>query len=111
MVHSYTWGHAIDDASGLRVTSNSLNARLGRGNSEFDVRHRYSGSLIWDVPFLGNRKDLPGHTLGGWQISSVLTFQTGFPFDITEPQDRCLCDGGTQRPIPPARLPSLWIRA
>ena len=36
--------------------------------------------------------------LGGWEVSSVITMQTGFPFDITEPQDRCLCDGGTQRP-------------
>jgi hypothetical protein len=98
MLHSYTWGHAIDDASGLRVTSNSLNARLDRGNSEFDVRHRYSGSLVWEVPFFGGRKDVLGHTLGGWEVSSVITMQTGFPFDITEPQDRCLCDGGTQRP-------------
>jgi hypothetical protein len=98
MLHSYTWGHAIDNASGLRVTSNSLNSRLDRGNSEFDVRQRYVGSLMWQSPFFSGRKDLLGHTLGGWEISSVLTFQSGFPFDITEPQDRCLCDGGTQRP-------------
>lgn len=98
MLHSYTWGHSIDDASGLRVTSNSLNARLDRGNSEFDVRHRYSGSLVWDIPGMHDQKGFAGHLFGGWQISSVITIQTGFPFDITEPQDRCLCDGGTQRP-------------
>jgi hypothetical protein len=98
MLHSYTWGHSIDDASGLRVTSNSLNARLDRGNSEFDVKHRYSGSLVWDLPWFNGQRGFAGEVLGGWQVSSVLTFQTGFPFDITEPQDRCLCDGGSQRP-------------
>jgi hypothetical protein len=98
MLHSYTWSHSIDDGSGLRVTSNSLNARLDRGNSEFDVRHRYVGSLVYDLPGYRSQTGFWGNAFGGWQVSSVVTVQTGFPFDITEPQDRCLCDGGTQRP-------------
>jgi hypothetical protein len=98
MLHSYTWGHSIDNASGLRVSSNSFNAGLDRGNSEFDVRHRYSGSVVYDLPMYRSQMGMMGHILGGWQVSSVVIIQTGFPFDITEPQDRCLCDGGTQRP-------------
>src|SRR5207244_2114245 len=50
MTHSYTWSHAIDDASGLRVSSNVYNFGRDRGNSEFDVRHRYVGSLIYEFP-------------------------------------------------------------
>ena|SRR5579885_3290203 len=98
MMHSYTWSHSIDDASGLRVSSNSLNAQLDRGNSEFDVRHRYSGAILYQLPWLRNNKGFLGAVAGGWMITGLLTFQTGLPFDITEPQDRCLCDGGTQRP-------------
>ena len=106
MLHSYTWGHSIDDGSGLRVNANALNARLDRGNSEFDVRHRYVGSIVWQSPALNNGKGMLGRTVGGWEISSVVTLQTGFPFDITEPQDRCLCDGGTQRPDSTGQTPA-----
>jgi Carboxypeptidase regulatory-like domain/TonB-dependent Receptor Plug Domain len=106
MLHSYTWSHSIDNASGLRVNGNALNARLDRGNSEFDVRHRYTGSLVWDIPGFHDQRSAAGRVLGGWQIAGVIVAQTGFPFDITEPQDRCLCDGGTQRPDSTGVAPS-----
>src|SRR6185436_21037401 len=72
MLHSYTWGHSIDNASGLRVSSNSFNAGLDRGNSEFDVRHRYSGSVVYDLPMYRSQMGMMGHILGGWQVSSVV---------------------------------------
>lgn len=39
-----------------------------------------------------------GHILGGWGVSGVTTFQSGTVFSVTEPQDRCLCSSGNQRP-------------
>ncbi len=39
-----------------------------------------------------------GHFLGGWGVSRVTTLQSGVPFDVTEPDDRCLCNSGNQRP-------------
>jgi hypothetical protein len=42
MSHAYTWGHAIDNISGIRgATSRVDNTGADRGNSELDVRHRY----------------------------------------------------------------------
>jgi hypothetical protein len=98
MLHSYTWGHSIDNGSGLRVSGNPFNARLDRGNSEYDVRHRYSGSVVYQLPFLRDQQGVIGRALGGWEVSTVISLQTGFPFDITEPTDRCLCGAGGQRP-------------
>lgn len=103
MSHAYTWSHTIDNSSGLRVNTNPFNNRLDRGNSEFDARHRYVGSLAYDLPFMRDQKGFAGHLLGGWGVSTVVTLQSGFPIQITESTDRCLCgagtgNGGSQRP-------------
>jgi carboxypeptidase family protein/TonB-dependent receptor-like protein len=100
MTHAYTWSHSIDDASGLRVnTTGNVYNRLGdRGNSEFDIRHLYVGSVIYALPWLKDQKGFAGHVLGGWNLSIIQTFHTGLPFDITESTDRCLCGGGGNRP-------------
>jgi len=98
MRHSYTLGHSIDNASGLRVSSRIDGGRTDRGNSEQDIRQRYVMSYVWEFPWLKNQGGALGHVLGGWGVSGVTSFQTGPPFDITEPDDRCLCDSGNQRP-------------
>jgi carboxypeptidase family protein len=98
MTHAYTWGHSIDTASGLRVSSRIDNSLADRGNSEQDIRQRYVMSYRWEFPWMKGQDGFRGHFLGGWGISGVTTFQTGAPFDITEPTDRCLCTSGNQRP-------------
>ena len=100
MTHAYTWSHALDDASGLRTndTGNIYNRKLDYGNSEFDIRHQYVGSAIYDLPWLKDQRGFAGHVLGGWTVSVIQTLHTGIPFDITEPTDRCLCAGGANRP-------------
>jgi carboxypeptidase family protein/TonB-dependent receptor-like protein len=49
-----------------------------------EVRHRVTSTVVYDVPWLANRKDLVGGLLGGWQVSSVLNFRTGEPLRITQ---------------------------
>ncbi len=98
MSHAYTWGHSIDTASGLRVSSRIDNSLADRGNSEQDVRQRYVMSYRWEFPWMRGQDGVRGHFLGGWGISGVTTFQSGVPFGVTEPTDRCLCTSGNQRP-------------
>lgn len=95
---AYTWSKAIDNASGLRVASNPFNARVDRGRSEQDLRHRAVFSYVYELPFFKAQSGFAGKVLGGWGISGITTFQTGTPLNITEPTDRCLCGGGNQRP-------------
>jgi hypothetical protein len=81
---AYTWSHAIDEVSdvfdlaGTRaLPQNSSNRAAERADASYDVRHRFTSSLIWDLPFA--RKNV---VIGGWQLAGILTLQTGQPFTI-----------------------------
>ena len=94
---AYTWSHAIDDVSdvfdvaGAYVLPQDDRAlQLERGNANFDVRHRVALSLIGNVPFTGRFNTATGATrvlFGGWQFSSLMTFQTGQPFTVNTSLD------------------------
>ena len=49
-----------------------------------EVRHRVTGTAVYNIPWLADRKDVLGGVLGGWQLSSVLNFRTGEPLRITQ---------------------------
>jgi hypothetical protein len=97
--NSYTWAHCIDTGSGLRTNSNPYNARADRGNCDQDVRHTYVGSAVYRLPFFSSQRGFVGHLLGGFEVSTVVTFQTGIPFDIIDGSgDRSLSGSGDDRP-------------
>ena len=89
---NYTWAHNIDDLSStFGDSNNNLNlgllnpfyAGLDRGNSDFDVRHRFVFSANWEIPWMKNATNaLARHLLGGWQVAPIFTAQTGLPFSI-----------------------------
>ncbi len=76
---SYTWSKSIDDNSrnvqGL-VVQDSYNLRGDRGLSDFDARHRWVLSGIYDLPFKGNR------LVEGWEISLIEQVQSGNPINF-----------------------------
>ncbi len=81
---AYTWSHAIDEVSDvfdlagtLTLPQNSFDRRAERGDANFDVRHRFVYSFIWDLPIFRQNK-----MLGGWQLASIGTFQTGQPYTV-----------------------------
>ncbi len=51
-----------------------------RGPSDFDVKHYANVSGLYELPFFNTRKDFVGKALGGFSISSIVTYRTGFPF-------------------------------
>lgn len=95
---SYTYGHCLDNASGLRSNVRYNNPAADRGNCEFDIRHRFVTSYIWALPWAKSMKGIAGKALSGWQVAGVTQFQSGIPFDITEPTDRSLTNAGSDRP-------------
>lgn len=83
MLASYTLSSAHDDASGFfssagdpNFPQDSNNPGAEWGRSSFDVRHRVSAGIIYDLPFTGSvwSRD--------WQISSIVTLQSGRPFTV-----------------------------
>ena len=57
-----------------------LDVRQEFGPSDFDVRHNFVASGIWELPIFLNRHDAVGNLLGGWQLSGILTAHSGFPW-------------------------------
>ena len=94
---SYTYAHALDDASSANLGSlnngdfrDQLYPFLEYGNSDFDVRHRFVISYIYQLPF-GNGKRFGGNAsgwinqiVGNWQVAGITTAQTGNYFTITD---------------------------
>lgn len=50
------------------------------GPSDYDVRHFWTLSGLWDLPFYRNQRNWTAKLLGGWQINGIVTRHTGFPW-------------------------------
>jgi hypothetical protein len=110
MVAGYTYSHALDDVaanwdfgygSGLPQDAHNLAAEYG--NSDFDIRHRFTVSLTYAIP----GKKGYWQSLEGWEINSIINLQT--------PQHWGPMDEGTDAagigplPVsPPANSPIRW---
>jgi hypothetical protein len=62
--------------------SENCGPMLDWGYAEFDVRHRYSMSTIWNIPFLRDATGVKGSLLGGWSVNWILTARSGYPFSL-----------------------------
>ncbi len=99
---SYTWAKSIDNASGQGggagtggvvnpggvgetsgILGNQLDNRANRGLSDFDRKHRFVLSGLWQLP--QPAKSGAARTLfNGWQISGIATAMSGLPIDIVD---------------------------
>jgi hypothetical protein len=86
---AWTWGHSIDNSSGQGNTvapQNPFNLATNRGNSDFDTRQSVVLSWSYGLPFgrgkafASDARGLKQALVGGWQLNSIDTFQTGSPF-------------------------------
>jgi hypothetical protein len=103
---SWTWSHSIDDSSGTgsETIQTPYNLALNRGNSTFDVRHSLVLSWTYELPFGRGKallRDAHGplqFLVGGWQLNSIDTFQTGSPFTLTMATSALNAGSGVQWP-------------
>jgi len=81
---SYTYSHSIDNSSDRAdaLFVDPTNPGISRASSNFDIRHAFTLSYVYALPFF----KAPGvtHTLlGGWQISGITTALSGPPFTVS----------------------------
>ncbi len=101
----YTWSAFIDDASDVydasasefALSQNSFDRRSDRARSAYDRPHRLTGNFVYELPFFRQQTGVASRLLGGWQINSFFTFQSGAPFTVTLGSDAM----GTGNPIRP----------
>ena len=86
---TYTYSHAIDDASSIGqstavVAQNQQDILAEEGNSSFDIRHQVSGQWLYELPFGPNTRYFTSdswltHTFSNLSISGTFDFATGMP--------------------------------
>jgi Carboxypeptidase regulatory-like domain len=90
----YTWSKSIDLNSGIRgpntdtlFPNDNYNVQAERALSGFHTAHRFVGSALYELPvgkgkrFL-NQGGIVDVLLGGWQVSSIVTLQSGNPMNV-----------------------------
>ena len=90
---SYTWSKSLDDASAIRGTNvdifpqDSYCIACEKGYSAFNTPHRFVTSVLYELPFgkgkrLANVGGVGNQIVGGWQVGSILTVQSGRPLNM-----------------------------
>jgi|HubBroStandDraft_3_1064219.scaffolds.fasta_scaffold02045_4 hypothetical protein len=83
---SYTFSKAIDQGASFEQQLNPLNFNATRGLSLLSAKHRFVFSPVWDLP-IPKHDGFAGKAVNGWQLSSIITYQTGFPIRIEDLND------------------------
>ena len=64
----------------IAVAQDSYNRRSDRARSSFDRPHRLAGNFVYELPYFRDQKGVTGVLLGGWQLNSQFSLQSGSPF-------------------------------
>ncbi len=92
LTQAYTFGKCRDLSSAPVTGDTFLNsiavpllmlksARLGA--CDFDIRHTFSGTVMWEIPSIKNSSALVSTLTGGWELGTIVTATSGAPFTVT----------------------------
>jgi hypothetical protein len=110
LLSSYTYSKAITNAPQFRNAGgvsgaensppqNSYDLSAERGLAAFDLRNRWTSTAVYDLPFGSNgrwlRNGWAARVAGGFELSGILTMQSGFPFTINLKGDTANVGAGT----------------
>jgi hypothetical protein len=79
--NSYTLAKTEDlnsDNDGTVTLTNVFDPEYNRGPADYDVRHTFSSSWIYEIPWANEK------VWGGWQMSGILYLRSGLPLTITQ---------------------------
>jgi hypothetical protein len=83
---NYVWSHSLDTASdgedfepNAAQPNDSTRPNLEYGNSNFDIRNRFTWIFAYDLPHVGGDWQ---KLKNGWGLNSAVTLQSGQPFNL-----------------------------
>jgi hypothetical protein len=82
---AYTWSHSLDEQSGLGLFFNGndpTQPKLSYATSAYDRTHVFITSFNYDFPSLMKTRGWEAQALNGWQLSGLVTAQSGQPFNF-----------------------------
>ncbi len=101
---AYTFGKSVDYYSGGTVNElvstpgDQRNWKTNRGPSDFDRRHRFVTSFVYDLPGLVGNDSAARWVLNNWGVNGIVTLQTGLPFSVIQVPDNNTIQRANFRP-------------
>lgn len=102
LLSNYTYSHCLQDSQVIgdklagNAYQNPYNRNANYGNCDFDLRHNFNTSLVFESPRLKNR--LTNALLGNWQIAPLFSAHSGFWLSPVTGVDNSLTGVGSDRP-------------
>ena len=94
---NYAWSKMIDNFGPFGgENTDPFNPRLDRSPSNDDVTQVFHLSGMWETPKLGVNGVAAGF-LNGWELTSIITWRSGFPFQIYAGSDNSFSGLGLDR--------------
>lgn len=103
----YRWSKSIDTLSfeGPGFVTNQTfpqDQREERGPSDYDVRHYFTFTSLYEVDYFRNMRGLARTLLHGWQLNSIFSAHSGFPWTpLTRRPEQIQPGGRRLSPIRP----------
>lgn len=90
---NYTWSKTLTNASGLGQTKfepplDIYNPNQTRTRAEYDIPHAFKANVLYELPFGSGKRwadfdnSIARTVVSGWQVSSIINWQSGAPFSI-----------------------------
>jgi len=99
---NYQFAKSLDDASGNKLTgqlrTNPWDQSFDKGPSDFDKRHVFNFSGLWELPYESGRTPLR-MIAGGWALNSIVAIWSGAPLTVTSGTDNARTGTGNQRAV------------
>ena len=96
---AYTWSKNMTDQYNDRGVANTYtwDPRLDYGPSGLNEPQIFVANFVYKEPFFSEQHGLPGHALGGWELSGITTFESGSSFNVFQYPDPygCVTDAST----------------
>ncbi len=87
-IGSYAWGHSTGDFQSYSTGGSYYSAipsqygKLEWGNTDLDIRHRFTLMLNYALPFGSSLTGWEGGAFKGWHFNAIAVYETGSPFSV-----------------------------
>ncbi len=102
-IFSYTYSKCMESESSTGNIQDAYDLRLERARCDTNVPQNFTASYVYNLPvgrgrqFGVNNRILNG-IVGGWELTGISSFVSGFPLNITTANDIAEVGTGNQRP-------------
>ena len=102
LMSSYTWSKSLDYGQDYSIQGvphqDGENPQLEYGPSNWDLRHTWRLSWVYEVPKIMSSKPVLSYIASGWELSGMTTVNSALPLNLTTGRDNSLTANGNDRP-------------